>query len=376
MRILSICGAHAVGGAENASLHLGRLLQQRGHVVAMLCRAGTKVGKAAARSGLRVHDAPLGGSFNLRAWRSVTAALREQSLDIALVTTVDEWVWACLSLPKRTQTRLVLARHMVLPLSRTVRWLANRHADAVVAVSQAVRRGLEGIRPNLLHVIPVAPRFAPRALAPENSERARARTALGLPEAGRWVGFFGGLDRAKGIDDVLQAVAGASSSLGDVHVLVGGVRDDEQARARMAARVRTLGLDGRCHHLGHIEKMETALTAPDVVVLATRQALGEAMPLTLLEAMACGTPVAAYAVGGVPEIIGSDRDAGRLVRPDDPDDLARALVEVLSDRLAAQRLALGGLQRVRDHFDPERMADRWEGLFDTLVGRNAPGHHL
>ncbi len=59
---------------------------------------------------------------------------------------------------------------------------------------------------------------------------------------------------------------------------------------------------------------------------------------------ACGTPVVAYASGGMREVIGADAVAGRLAAPDDRDDLARAVVEVLRDAELASRLAAAGLE--------------------------------
>lgn len=367
VNVLWICGAGAIGGAEHASLQTAELLHQRGHKVMALCRAGGPVGRAAAAAGLRVRQAPLGGSLNPRAWWAVQAGLAAP-FDVAFVTTIHEWVWSCLA-ARRPPTPVVLVRHMVLPLSWRVRWLASRRAAAVVAVSEAVLQGLAGIPPDLLRVIPVASRFPPRADVPTAAERARARAALGLPEGGRWVGFFGGLDPAKGIDHVLAAIGRCGRA--DIHLLVGSPREDPALRARLAAQARSFGLDGRCHYLGRVAQMDVALTAADVVVLATRRVLGEAMPLTLLEAMACGTPVAAYAVGGVPEIIGSDETAGRLVRPDDADDLQRVVGELLADDAGTRRMAANALHRIGDHFAPERMAERWETLLESIVRRTS-----
>src|SRR5713226_3679071 len=104
------------------------------------------------------------------------------------------------------------------------------------------------------------------------------------------------------------------------------------------------------------------MVAADVVAVPTHSSLKEGLPLTPLEAMACGTPVVGYATGGTPEAIGPDGDAGLLADPDDPRSLAARLLEVLSNPELAQRLAVGGLRRVRQHFTPELAADRYEAL--------------
>jgi len=194
----------------------------------------------------------------------------------------------------------------------------------------------------------------------------RARQALGLSSHGRWVGFFGGLDRNKGIADVAHAVRQASATLGPTHLLLCGRADDGAAPSSQAV-ARRFDLEGRLHYLGETDRVEEALTAVDVVVMATHRRLSEALPATLIEAMACGTPVAAYATGGMREVIGADGQAGRLATADDPADLARVLIEVLRDPAGAARMAQGALVRVRELFDPEQAADRYEQLFSTLA---------
>jgi glycosyltransferase involved in cell wall biosynthesis len=364
MRLLWICGSRILGGAETTSLQLTGLLAARGHEVACLCRAGSEVERELSRSGMPHRSARIGGSLNAGTLAAIVSAMRELRPQVLLVTTVDEWVWASLALPRRFGARLVLVRHMVLPLARRVQWLANRAADAVVAVSDAVRASLVHIDSSRLHVIRVPWRFAPRAAVAAPAERDEARRALGLPPGERLVGFFGGLAPEKGVLDVLEALHLA----GGAHLLVCGPTGDEVRRGAFAERVASAGLADRVHVRGWLADIRAAATAADVVVLATRSAIGEASPLVLLEAMACGTPVVGTAVGGVPEVIGADGDGGRLAAADDPRDLGRVLGEVLADPRAAAEMAARALARLRDRFDPQTAADAYETLFRDLVG--------
>lgn len=361
MTILWICGARIAGGAERTTARLVSLLRWRGHAIAVACPPDSRVRGLDDLYGIETLDAPLGGAWNLRAWSAIAQLLAARRPDVALVTTADEWVWASLA-ARPASTRLVLVRHMALPLARRVQWLAARRADAVVAVSEAVRDSLRGVPAARLHVIHTPVRFAPRAAPPSAAERRAARGALGLPLGGRLIGFFGGLDPAKGVDDVARAARAAEQALGETHLLVCG-RDGRRSIADLlAAGARP----ERLHVRGEIDAVETALTAADLVVMATHRRLSEALPATLLEAMACGTPVAAYATGGMDEVIGADGGAGRLATADDGDDLARVVIEVLRDAAAADRLARAALDRVRQHFDSAHIAEHWETLFAAL----------
>ena len=369
MKILWICGSHILGGAERVTIQLLDLLRARGHETTVLCPAGTPLARELAGRGIAMAPAPLGGSFNLRAWRAVVSALRSGASAVALVNTPDEWVWACLA--RRRAPRLVLVRHMALRLPWAVRKLAGRSADAIVAVSNAVRESLVAdgvIRPAAVQVIYNPVRFEPRAAPPGADERRAARIALGLPASGHWIGFFGGLDPNKGIGHVLAALAAANQDIGDETSLLvcgrGGAADERAfAETRHAA-----SLDGRVHYLGVIDRMREAITAVDAVAIATHSSLAEGLPLAALEAMACGTPVAGYRTGGVSEALGEDDSAGCIVAADDQGALARALIGLLRDQGRANRLALGALARARRMFDPAQAADRYERLFAELTG--------
>ena len=365
MNILWLCGSRIAGGAERATLQIAALLRDRGHAVQVACPPDSRVVPLCGDLRLPVQAAPLGGGWNVRAPAAIRKLIWSKA-DVVMATGAHEWVWASLS-QRPPNTRLVLVRHMALPLSRRVRWLAARRADAVVAVSHAVRDSLAG-RPTIpadrLHVIYNPVRFAPRTSVPSAADRARARTSLGLPDGGKWVAFFGGLDANKGIDDVAAAVRRAETALGAIRLLLCG-RGERSGEADQALSTR-FGLDGRLHDLGETDRVEEALTAADLVVMATRRRLSEALPATLIEAMACGTPVLAYASGGMAEVIGPDGAAGRLARADDAADLARVLVEILTDPAGAARMAAAALARVRSLFDPQQAAQRYERLFSTL----------
>jgi starch synthase len=99
-----------------------------------------------------------------------------------------------------------------------------------------------------------------------------------------------------------------------------------------------------------------------------------------LEAMACGVPVVASRVGGIPEIV-LDGETGFLVplelaagpvpQPADPDGFARALAErinqLLADRELAQRLGEAGRRRAVEHFSWSSVAEQTVALYRTLV---------
>ena len=107
----------------------------------------------------------------------------------------------------------------------------------------------------------------------------------------------------------------------------------------------------------------------DVFVLPS---LSEGSPNALLEAMACGLPIVATRVGGVPEIA-VDGETALLVPPEDPVALARAIDRLLRDRPLAARLGSAARAAVLTRYTPELRATTLSGLYASLAGVNEPG---
>ncbi len=106
------------------------------------------------------------------------------------------------------------------------------------------------------------------------------------------------------------------------------------------------------------------LSALDAFVLPSAW---EALPLSLLEAMSCGLPVIATAVGGTPEAV-EDSVTGRIVPHGDARALAAALWSFLSDSVLRAELGRAGLAAYEARFKAERMIDETESLYRELLG--------
>jgi glycosyltransferase involved in cell wall biosynthesis len=133
----------------------------------------------------------------------------------------------------------------------------------------------------------------------------------------------------------------------------GEVRD-EIARLRVGEWVRWFPYHGA---------VGPYLAAIDAFVLPSAW---EALPLSLLEAMSCGLPVVATAVGGTPEAV-EDGVTGRVVPHGDEAALAAALVDVLSDPIRLIELGQAGLHAYEARFRVDRMIDDTESLYRELL---------
>jgi len=154
----------------------------------------------------------------------------------------------------------------------------------------------------------------------------------------------------KGVDVLLRAVARARprTPLGKARVLLVG---DGERREFIAELARELGIGDRVTFMGVRSDLEQLYPAADVVVVPSRCA--ESCSLVTLESQACGVPVVASNVGGIPEHL-QHSVGGLLVPPDDPGALAGALRACLENAELRGRLAEGG-----HHFAQQFALDRW-----------------
>jgi len=111
------------------------------------------------------------------------------------------------------------------------------------------------------------------------------------------------------------------------------------------------------------ERVALYYQAADVYVHAAR---AENLPLTIIEAMACGTPVVASAVGGIPELV-IDGETGSLVQPRDAEALAQAVSALLDEPDRREGFGAAGARRARDEFSLARQADAYLEWYAELA---------
>jgi glycosyltransferase involved in cell wall biosynthesis len=152
----------------------------------------------------------------------------------------------------------------------------------------------------------------------------------------------------------------AASHAQNAHLLLAG---DGTLQGELEQQVRTLGLADRVRFLGRRDDVPALLSASDAFVLAS---LWEGNPLSVMEAMAAGLPVAVTGVGGVPELVVNEH-SGLVVSPNDAAALTRAMDRLAADAGLRARLGANAAARAHALFDHREMVRSYEALYETLL---------
>jgi len=240
--------------------------------------------------------------------------------------------------------------------------LAVERAERVIAVSAQMRA-------DILSHFQVAPE---RVVVIHNGvdadafRRTEAREVLARHQVREpYVLFVGRISEQKGIFQLLEAARALPAEVS--LVLCASSPDTPELAARLQAAVA-----GR----SRVQWINAMLPVPEVVQLYSHAAvfacpsIYEPFGLINLEAMACGTPVVASRVGGIPEVV-VDGETGWLVPPGDAAALAEALRGALADPARARRMGEAGRRRVEAHFSWDRIAEHTLAVYRDAIAAKA-----
>jgi glycosyltransferase involved in cell wall biosynthesis len=176
------------------------------------------------------------------------------------------------------------------------------------------------------------------------------------------VGYAGRLQALKGIDLLLDAIAGLPAGF---RLTVVGAGPEEAALRRRCA---SLGLDDRVVWCQPVPRggMPEVLNEMDVLVLPSRtgQHWKEQFGKVLVEAMACGVPVIGSDSGAIPAVIG---EAGLVVPESDVQGLRDALLNLRNDPRLRQRYILKGLSRISGEYAVPVVADLYCRMIRSVM---------
>ncbi len=235
-------------------------------------------------------------------------------------------------------------------------------SDGVTAVSESLRRDTYTQLP-VKADIRVIPNFLDCQLHQRSSDtKLAARYQNGNPDT-KLVIHVSNFRPVKRAPEVVEIFRRIRDQLPARLLLVGDGPD--LPRARQVAK--DLGLADDVEALGEQEQVVPLLSVANLFLLPSTE---ESFGVAALEAMACGVPVVASRVGGLPEVIEHDV-SGFLHDPHDLEGMAESGVRVLTDASLSEAISAGGLRAVHEKFCAEEVVPRYERFYQEVLDRPA-----
>ncbi|MBM3560418.1 MAG: glycosyltransferase, partial [Alphaproteobacteria bacterium] len=251
-------------------------------------------------------------------------------------------------------------------------WWAFRSADYVVSVSPALTRSYldAGLPLDRIREIPNS--VDPRRFAPASPEERRSlRARLNLPAEGALMLFVGVISPDKRPDVLLKAWLKLQHAPETACALVYvgatnpqlfelGDRLDERLRASVA----DAGLGARVRFVEPTPRVEDYFRAADIFAMPSAR---EGLPISLIEAMACGLPCVASRLPGATDAVITSGVDGWLVPPDDVSSLTQHLRALLRDPHLAAQAGRMARQTVERRFTVDRVAEQWLTMYRQVL---------
>jgi N-acetyl-alpha-D-glucosaminyl L-malate synthase BshA len=361
------------GGSGAVATELGLELARRGHEIHIIAYAAPfRLRPYVER--VYFHEVDLSATYPLLEYFPYSLALAVKQEEVALREKLDV-LHVHYAVPHATAA--FLAREMIRPehdlrvvttlhgtditlVGRersfyTVTKFSIEQSDAVTAVSEYLRE--ETYKAFLCSGcgIEVIPNFVnPAEYFPTDDPRQRHAFAPPDTKILMHVSNFRGVKR---VPDVVRIFAKVRARVPAQLVLVG----DGPERQATEDVVEELGVRGDVHFLGRVSAVADLLRAADLFLLPSRQ---ESFGLGALEAMACGVPVVASNVGGLPEVV-VDGETGALLDVGDVDAMAERAVEFLTPE-RWHRARAAAVARARE-FDQAKVVPRYEELYQRVL---------
>jgi N-acetyl-alpha-D-glucosaminyl L-malate synthase BshA len=169
----------------------------------------------------------------------------------------------------------------------------------------------------------------------------------------------------KRVTDVIDVFAGLAKRVNARLVLVG----DGPERPRAMERAEELGIERQVTFLGKHASVDELLRCCDLFLLPSES---ESFGLAALEAMACGSPVVASRIGGLPEVV-EEGVSGHLLPVGDVEGMADAAASILTDNGKWRRMSAASRGIAVERFDAERVVPVYEAYYrEILEGQRVP----
>lgn len=369
-KVLWLIKGLGLGGAEKLlSLSLPHIDREKyDYEVAYLLPWKDALVDDFTRENIPVHCLNQSKAYDVRAVWNLNKLLRQRNVDVLHVHLPYSGIMGRIASRMSPVKAVVYTEHNLWQRYHKATSLFNkmtyRWNDAVIAVSREVERSIrDNYSVNGKPALDVIHNGVDIEQLQSVVDTGRdIRPEFGIPADHALVAHVANFTPKKRHCDLLHAIKLVKDQNPKVtFILVGqGPLQDQ-----MKEQATELGINDNVVFAGFRLDAADIMAAADMFVLPSQF---EGMPVSMLEAMALGTPVIAARVGGIPEVLEDNRD-GILIDPKNPKQLADNVLKLITDKTLKKTLADNALEKVRQHFSIEDMVHSTESVYDQMLNK-------
>jgi glycosyltransferase involved in cell wall biosynthesis len=342
-----------LAGTEIATYYMAEHLAQRGHEVHVITSLDEGLPEESYEKGFYIHRLPrtkirFAGAFIF--WADIVRTIRKVSPDIVHAQSLGIGVPALLSkkILKFPYAVWGQGSDVYLPdwFTKLTSKTIIKNADSAIALTEDMKRAMQAMYDRDIAIVP-------NGIDLKEYTSERPMQNVGGPI--KRILFVGRLHPVKGVQYLLQAMQMVHEEVPGAKLILVG---DGEERESLEKLTDSLGIRECVEFVGGVphEKIPDYMHHADVFVLPS---LSESFGIVNLEAMACGLPIVATRVGGIPDII-EDGANGYLVDTKNQEQIAEVLLKLLQDEQLRKDMSDNNRERVRRY--------RWDTVTATLEG--------
>ncbi len=366
MRILQISSAKNFGGGERHFLDLTKGLINRGHNLFLAASPNSPIfEKISELPKENVLEVNIRNSLDVFAARKISKFVREKEIEIVHAHLAKDYLPTSLAVRLAQRARLVLTRHVLFPMKKTQKY-ALKNVSKIIAVSSAVEGNLQNTFPSE-KIVTVHNGIDIENWANVNREKLRQafRFEHNISFDALLIGTIGELKLLKGQRDFVLAAQQVAQKFPEAHFVVVGKDNSlkQDFRRELKRLVKLFDLENRFLWLDWIEETAPLLSALDIFVSASHS---ESFGLAILEAMASSCSIVSTETGGAKELI-EDEKTGKLVPVKNPNQLAKAITELLEDKQSRENYGKNAQKRAKEKFGSDEMIRKTEKIYREVL---------
>jgi len=374
-----------VDGVSSVASRLAETLSERGHRILVVTVSKHKRGSEEQTTLpkfeiIRLPSIPAliysGHRLTLPVGQTIRR-IKKFSPDIIHVHTPFSVGWEAIQCAKRLKIPLIGTHHTfydhyVKHIKMNFRWMKKlswklivsyyNRCDLVISPTKSLADTLKmhGLK-SPVEIIPNP--IDTKLFKPATSRKSKEEAKKSLGIEGKSLVYMGRVSYEKSIDQAIQAFALAAEKNPEIKLFIVG---EGPERTKLEALARRLGIKEKVIFTGFLRgyKLTRALQASEMFVTASQS---ENMPISILEAMACGLPIIAVSALGIPEIVKNGVN-GFLSVPDQPKEMARNILELFEKNDLLEKFSVAS-RELSLTYSREKIAELHEAAYRKAINR-------